>query len=379
MGGTTGMIQSLPKMKAKTRKPLMLTGVLLSFSLSLLSFSLTLLMAGRLHAAQRNISLEQGFLHPPASARPWIFWFWLNGNITSNGITADLEAMQRVGIGGVIIMDVDQGVPQGPIAFGRPEWINLYKHVCGEANRLGLQVNMNDDAGWAGSGGPWIPPELSMQKLVWSETTVKGPSRFEGVLPQPKTVTNYYRDIAVFALPVSEAETTKMKDFSPKFSAIVMDKDFDPKKLWDGDEKSMIRLPRPEVGKPQYVQIEFAEPFRARRLKLTLPGLSIHKMCQGALQISEDGRDFKTIGEFDADASAVSINFNETASRFFRVEFSNPEWYLEHLDVAEVELSSEFRIDDIETKASFIANKEKSTGTNAIPNAPPPAIGRKQL
>src|ERR1041384_1455988 len=67
--------------------------------------------------------LERGFLHPPDSARPWIFWFWLNGNITSNGITADLEAMKRVGIGGVSIMDVEQGTPKGPAAFGTPAWL----------------------------------------------------------------------------------------------------------------------------------------------------------------------------------------------------------------------------------------------------------------
>src|SRR6266404_400639 len=62
--------------------------------------------------AESFSDLQRGFLHPPDSARPWIFWFWLNGNITSNGITADLEAMKRVGIGGVVIMDVVQGTPK---------------------------------------------------------------------------------------------------------------------------------------------------------------------------------------------------------------------------------------------------------------------------
>src|SRR3982751_3311957 len=102
--------------------------------------------------------LEKNFAKPPASARPWVFWFWLNGNVTSNGITTDLEAMQRVGIGGVIIMDVDQGTPKGPIIFGSPEWVNLFKHMCGEAQRLGLEVNINNDAGWAGCGGIWRKP-----------------------------------------------------------------------------------------------------------------------------------------------------------------------------------------------------------------------------
>jgi hypothetical protein len=73
--------------------------------------------------------LQRGFTHPPDAARPWVYWFWLNGNITSNGITADLEAMKRVGIGGVLIMEVDQGTPKGDAAFGGPLWRGLFAWV----------------------------------------------------------------------------------------------------------------------------------------------------------------------------------------------------------------------------------------------------------
>ena len=145
--------------------------------------------------------LAQGFARPPDSARPWVYWFWLNGNITREGITADLEAMQRVGIGGVLIMEVDQGAPLGPVPFASAKWRDLFQHVVSEADRLGLQVNMNDDAGWNGSGGPWITPDKAMQKVVFSETPVEGPKHFEGVLPQPALVGGYYRDIAVLAFP----------------------------------------------------------------------------------------------------------------------------------------------------------------------------------
>jgi len=123
-------------------------------------------LAVQIHADQ----LEKGFVHPPDSARPWVYLFPLDGNITSNGITADLEAMKRVGIGGLVYFEVDQGAPKGPARFGGTLWREMFKHLCNEANRLGLQVNMNNDAGWCGSGGPWITPELSMQKVVWSET-----------------------------------------------------------------------------------------------------------------------------------------------------------------------------------------------------------------
>jgi len=147
--------------------------------------------------------IERSFATPPNSARPWVYWFWLSGNITSNGITADLQAMKRVGIGGVLIMEVDQGAPNGPAAFMGQNWRALFHHAVKEAERLGLQLNMNNDAGWNGSGGPWIKPEESMQKVVWSETTVDGPKQFAGPLAQPKATAGFYRDIAVQAFPTS--------------------------------------------------------------------------------------------------------------------------------------------------------------------------------
>lgn len=147
------------------------------------------------------VSLERGFQRPPREAYPWVYWFWLNGNITREGIRADLEAMKAVGISGVLIMEVDQGAPAGPVDFASPRWRDMFQFVVAEARRLGLEVNMNNDAGWNGSGGPWIRPEQSMQKVVWSETNVAGPCRFEGVLPQPETVAGFYKDITWIAFP----------------------------------------------------------------------------------------------------------------------------------------------------------------------------------
>jgi len=163
----------------------------------------------------RGAAIEDGFSHPPDSARPWTYWFWMNGNITREGITADLEAMKRVGIGGVLIMEVGRPgnmAPPGRVAFASDEWRQLFKHVVAEAKRLGLQINMNNDAGWCGSGGPWITPELSMQKLTSSATTLQGPRRFEGTLSKPKFTHDYYRDVKVLALPLADAGGAIAKD-----------------------------------------------------------------------------------------------------------------------------------------------------------------------
>jgi hypothetical protein len=135
-----------------------------------------------------------------------VYWFWKNGNISREGITADLEAMHRVGIGGVIMMEVALSVPQGPVPFFSERWRELFGHAAAEADRLGLKISMNSAPGWTGSGGAWVTPERSMQKVVASETEVSGPGRVDQVLTQPETLHGFYRDIAVLAFPTPEGD-----------------------------------------------------------------------------------------------------------------------------------------------------------------------------
>ena len=85
----------------------------------ILSLLLFITSSGVIHAGD---TLESGFKNPPAQAKPHTYWFWMNGNITREGITADLEAMSRVGIGGVLIMNVAgprmmTDIPAGPVGY----------------------------------------------------------------------------------------------------------------------------------------------------------------------------------------------------------------------------------------------------------------------
>ena len=130
--------------------------------------------------------LERPFAAPPDSARPWVWGHWLHGNVSRESITRDLEAIQRVGLGGVTMFDVAQvGIPPGPHGYLGPEWQALFAHEIAEASRLGLQVMSQNGPGYSGNGGPWIPPELGMKKIVESSVRIPGGQRYSGKLPQP--------------------------------------------------------------------------------------------------------------------------------------------------------------------------------------------------
>lgn len=153
-------------------------------------------------ASQTGDSLGDAFSQPPTAARLRVWWHWISGNVTREGITADLEAMHRVGIGGFNLFVVEQAVPRGPVVFGSPEYYDLLRHTAEEAERLGLVMEMTHSPGYSGTGGPWVPPELASQKFVWSSTTTAG-SR--PTLPQPETNADHYRDIALLAFPAPAA------------------------------------------------------------------------------------------------------------------------------------------------------------------------------
>ena len=150
--------------------------------------------------AQTDI-LRDGFNNPPQDAKPQTWWHWMNGNITKEGITADLEAMKEIGLGSATIVNADCGVPRGDVPFMSDEWRSCLKHAVAEADRLGLKIAIENCAGWSSSGGPWNTAETGMKMITTSEVKCKGGTAFSAKLPQPETRLNYYRDIAVLAFP----------------------------------------------------------------------------------------------------------------------------------------------------------------------------------
>ena len=133
--------------------------------------------------------LEDGFRNPPDSARPWVYWWWLDGGVSKDGITRDLEEMKRQGIAGALLFDAGEGGPRAPKGphFMSPAWRELFRFAVAEAHRVGITLSINICSGW-NAGGPWVQPQDAAQKVVHSQATIRGPVKVVQVLPQPPTV-----------------------------------------------------------------------------------------------------------------------------------------------------------------------------------------------
>jgi hypothetical protein len=175
---------------------------------------------------QSSGTLEEDFANPPVQARPMVWWHWMGKNISTEGITKDLEAMKSAGIGGATIFNITSGRP--PITntpwpeneYYSAAWWALVEHAAREADRLGLKIGLHNCPGYEASGGPWITPERSMKMVVWTKTSIPGGKAVEAKLPQPTAKLNFYRDIGVVAVPDgAEAPSTALLDLSTCMSA----------------------------------------------------------------------------------------------------------------------------------------------------------------
>ena len=145
--------------------------------------------------------LEKSFANPSEATKPWCYWYWLDGSISQEGITKDLENMAEVGIKRAMIGNVNVGkAPKNPVIMLSPEWYKATHHALKEANRVGVELVMFNGPGWSQSGGPWIKPEQSMRRVIWNEVESKG-----GVFKQKVRAKGVpgggSQDIAVLAVP----------------------------------------------------------------------------------------------------------------------------------------------------------------------------------
>jgi hypothetical protein len=274
---------------------------------------LALLTAGASSAAE---TLEATFAQPPIEARPQTWWHWVSGNVSKEGITADLEAMKKIGLGGVQLFNVDQSDVKGPVVFMSPEWRELVKHTLNEADRLKLQFAMQACEGWSESGGPWIEPAQSMQRVTWSETHVQGGKAIPLTLPKPEAMKGYYQDIAILAL--KDGPT----DLVPAPVRITASPQLEKPVTGLPSAAAPLQFTATKGGPPFWIQYEFAQPITVGSVDSDLLYNDRRPTFNGVLEASDDGVTFRRICEIAKWPRPDDDSFPLVTAKVFRLTFN---------------------------------------------------------
>ena len=343
--------------------------------------------------------LKSGFENPPASARPRVWWHWMNGNISKEGIKLDLDWMHRVGIAGFQNFDAALATPQvvnKRLAYMTPEWKEAFKYATTLADQYGMEMAIAGSPGWSETGGPWVPPSHGMKKYVWSETAVEGGKPFHGQLNHPPENTGafqsapfharagneqpatpppqFYGEAAVVALrqPGTNAEVPQAKITSsggaPDFAS-----------LSDGDIVKTTEIPIANDGQLAWIQWEYSSAVTIRSITLaTSPGgattwRSGVGVPEKSLEASDDGNSFREIAKvIEGRAPQTTVSIPETTAKFFRMTFkamppppppawaqgiempgASPRAAQTSYKIAELALHAEPRVNHFEEKAAF--------------------------
>ena len=363
-----------------------------------------LLGAGTSIAQSKPDPLKSGFENPPAAARPRVWWHWMNGNITKEGIKLDLEWMHRVGLGGFQNFDAALSTPQvveKRLVYMTPDWKDAFKYATTLADQLGLEEAIAGSPGWSESGGPWVPASQGMKKYVWSETFVEGGKPFTGTLAHPPSITGafqnlgihdvlaapegaqaipqFYADAAVIAYR-RPATDVPLESLHPQVTA--SGGNLDVAMLSDGDLEKTTKIPIPAAGESSWIQYEFAEPQIIRSVTITTKDWdTITALVAGvsnpekSFEASDDGQNFRAIVKLPDEGSPQrTVSFPAVKAKFFRVVFKRtpppplPPWASgldptslgikvgpppTDYEIAELVLHPGIRVNRFEEKAAF--------------------------
>jgi len=235
--------------------------------------------------------LKKGFEDPPSTARPRVWWHWMNGNITWDGAQKDMDWMKRVGIAGMQAFDAGMTTPQvveERLPYMSEGWKDVFRRTAANADRLDLEFGTASSPGWSETGGPWVTAPDAMKKMSWSVMRLTGGKRFTGVVPKPPTTSGvfqtstaggilggrapgqnppeYYADQKVIAFRVPDAEL-------PTPTITASGGTLNAAALSDGDiEKVAIDLPAAkETGGTSWIQFDYGHPVVVRGVTLATP------------------------------------------------------------------------------------------------------------
>jgi hypothetical protein len=247
-----------------------------------------------------------------------------------------MQDMKRAGLAGAQMIDVSMYIPQGSARYGSDEWFGDVQYAIHTAHELGLSFGMMNGPGWSGSGGPWVTPDLAMQRVVWNETNVDGGRKIRIRLDHPAVEADFYRDIAVVAVPADPKE-----ELQPIVEAM-------PSSLFTAGDNDNA------MGDSATVTFRYARPVERRTLELKCRQQGASGVFSGEIEASEDGERFQPIRHFDLRGEmgdpSLMIAFPLTTATVFRVRLDRRSQQMQLPALASMTLSSRVRIENFRSK-----------------------------
>ena len=276
---------------------------------------------------KKNSISYEGFANPSGKARPQTWWHWINGNITREGIERDLEAMSQNGYGAAIIFNISDP-HEGDLAFNSPEWFDTFKFTVEAAQKRGMEIGIHNCDGWSEAGGPWVKPEDSMKKVVWTIADVDTADGKALKLGKPRANLGFYRDIAVVAWKTKKPSASSLKD-AKILPANANTSFWAPNGLQsisDGDFDTLFALGSKDMGKSSYGMVfEFPNP-------VEFDSAFICVRCDWSsnspifLEVSDDNASYKPVARLDIPSSSGAVKFKPAAGKYWRLmRYTNAE------------------------------------------------------
>ncbi|MFC2110021.1 glycosyl hydrolase [Bacteroidota bacterium] len=162
--------------------------------------------------------LREGFKRPKKQFYPETWFHLMGNNISKEGLTKDLEAINQAGLQGIHLFNKSGGPYPNvdPIKILSPEWEDMIRHAADECKRLDLKFTMQNCPGWSMTGGPWVPVDEAQREVVETVYRVQGGKIFDERLQIDSlyhTADYNYKDIQILAFPTPEGDD--LKPFNP--------------------------------------------------------------------------------------------------------------------------------------------------------------------
>lgn len=290
--------------------------------------------------------LQREFITPPQSIKTSVYWYWMCGNISKEGVVKDLEAMKKVGVNRAFIGNNYFDPYEGgrTVKLMSDEWWEVTHTAMKTASELGIEIGMFNSPGWTQAGGPWVKPNEAMRYLSSTELKVKGPVRLSTQLEKPD---GHFEDVRVIAYPVSKESQLLLNQSNSQITVSPVLPHTD--KMFDGNRAEGAGLPE---NIAVTVDIKANASFTARSLTIYPTHSNINATFELQAKV---GNGFQTLTTFVIDwhflativgfqpFAPVVMSFDETSAREFRLLIKNKR---NEGGIAEMELSSSPRIEN---------------------------------